>query len=443
VFLTLSTDWAKQDVYVRSAGGPIDAPWRPVAVGLDGTTTADAIDGRLVLLTNVGAERYRIVTADPAQPGTWTDLVPEQPGILESFALVGGRLAVHVSENAISSVRLYGLDGTLEKAIDLPTLGTVQGLNAEPDGHDLYFRFASFAHPSMILRYDVAVGRLEPIDARELPFDPAAYVTTQEWTTSKDGTRVPMFIVRRAATPLDGDRPTLLSGYGGFNVSQTPEYKATILPWLDRGGVYVLANLRGGGEFGRAWHEAGRLDRRQNVYDDLYACADWLVDHGVSRRGRLAVWGGSNGGLLVGVAITQRPELWGAAVCEVPLLDMLRYQNFSIARYWVPEYGSAEDPAQFKTLLAYSPYHNVTAGVRYPPTLFTAGAADSRVDALHARKMAALLQARDAGDGPILLRVEGRAGHGQGKPTSKRIQAAADVMSFLMGQLGLGPPPTP
>ncbi|MEO6463853.1 MAG: prolyl oligopeptidase family serine peptidase, partial [Candidatus Eisenbacteria bacterium] len=214
-------------------------------------------------------------------------------------------------------------------------------------------------------------------------------------------------------------------------------------PWLDRGGVYVMANLRGGGEFGKEWHVAGRLARKQNVYDDLYACAEWLAANGVTSARRTAVWGGSNGGLLVGAAITQRPELWGAALCEVPLLDMIRYQNFSIARYWVPEYGSSEDPAQFRTLLAYSPYQNVREGVKYPPTLFTAGASDSRVDPLHARKMAALLQARDTGDGPILLRVEGKAGHGQGKPTHKRIDAAVDLMSFVMKNLGVDAPPVP
>jgi prolyl oligopeptidase len=443
VFLSLSTDWAKNDLYARRADAALDAPWIPIARGLDGLTSADAVGGRFLLHTNVGAPRYRIVAADPAAPATWTDVVPEQAGVIEGFTVVGGKLALHVRENVVSRVLVHSLDGPLEREVDLPTLGTVGGLASRPEAPDLYFRFASFAYPSMIMRYDVTTGGLAPVDARDLPYDPRAYVTTQEWATSKDGTRVPMFVVRKAETKLDGDRPTLLYGYGGFNVSETPEYKATIFPWLDRGGVFVVANLRGGGEFGSAWHEAGRLERKQNVYDDFYACAEWLVAHGVTRTPRLAAWGGSNGGLLVGAAITQRPELWGAAVCEVPLLDMLRYQNFSIARYWVPEYGSAEDPAQFRALLAYSPYQNVKEGVAYPPTLFTAGAFDSRVDPLHARKMAALMQARSAGEGPILLRVEGKAGHGQGKPTHKRIDAAIDVMSFVMDHLGVDPPPTP
>ena len=442
-FLYLSTDWSKNDLYVRPAGAALDAPWTPVAQGLDGLTSADAFGGRLYLLTNVGAARYRIVAADPAKPTAWTDVLPEGKGVIESFAVVDGRLALHVREDAVSHVRIHGIGGAFEHEVALPTLGTVDELDGEPDGTDLYFRFASFAYPSMVQRYDMRSGKLGPIEVRALPFDPEAYATTQEWVTSKDGTRVPMFVVRTRHLAFDGNRPTIVYGYGGFGVSQTPEYRAMLFPWLDQGGVFVLTCLRGGGEFGRAWHDGGRMANKQNVYDDLYACAEQLVASGVTKAARMGVWGGSNGGLLVGAAITQRPDLWGAAVCEVPLLDMLRYQDFSVARYWVPEYGSSEDAVQFGTLLAYSPYHNVKEGVRYPPTLFTAGAFDSRVDPLHARKMAALMQAKDAGDGPMLLRIEGKAGHGQGKPTRKRIDAAVDVMSFFMGRLGVTPPPAP
>ncbi len=442
-FLHLSTDWAKNDLYARPADAALDAPWTPIAVGRDGLTHADALDGRFYLLTNVGAPRYRIVTADPATPNAWTDLVPESDGVLESFALVAGRLVVNVRKDVVSHVRIHGLDGAFQRQIDLPTLGTVDGLDGRPDHPELYFRFSSFSYPSMVQRCDVRAGDCAALEQRALPFDPADYETTQEWATSKDGTRIPMFVVKKRAVALDGNRPTIVYGYGGFGVSGTPEYRSAIFPWLDEGGVFVGATLRGGGEFGRAWHDAGRLEKKQNVYDDLYACAERLIAAGVTKTPRMAVWGGSNGGLLVGAAITQRPDLWGAAVCEVPLLDMLRYQNFSVARYWVPEYGSAEDPAQFKTLLAYSPYHNVKEGVSYPPTLFTAGAFDSRVDPLHARKMAALMQARDTGDGPMLLRIEGKAGHGQGKPTRKRIDAAVDVMSFFMGRLGVTPAPAP
>jgi prolyl oligopeptidase len=436
LFISTSTDWSKNDLYVRPAEE--SGPFKKVAKGLDGLTSADAAHGELFLLTNVGAPRYRIVktTAGMNDPASWLTVVPEQKGVIQSFVIAGNRLVLQVLENASSRVVIYGLDGTLQKEVALPAIGSVDGLAGEPDGKDVYFRFASFAWPSMIYRYEFANGSLAPVEKRTLPFDPADYPSMQAWATSKDGTKVPMFIVHRKGMKLDGQRPTILYGYGGFNVSETPEFRASILPWLDAGGVWCDANLRGGGEFGREWHEAGRLAKKQNVFDDYYACAEFLVADGVTNPSRLATHGGSNGGLLVGAAITQRPELWGAAVCEVPLLDMLRYEKFSIARYWVPEYGTAEDPEQFKFLRAYSPYQNVKPGVKYPPTLFTAGAVDARVDALHARKMSALMQAEGAG-GPFLLRVEDRAGHGQGKPTRKKIESAVDVYGFLMNQFGM------
>jgi len=365
-------------------------------------------------------------------------VIPEQSGVIQSFQIVGGRLVIHVVENATSRVLVHAMDGSFEREVKLPTLGTVSGLAGDPKKKDLFFRFASYTYPSMVYRCDVSEGAIAPVEQRALPFDPGAYETKLVWAKSKDGTKVPLFLTHKKGIRLDGARPTILYGYGGFNVSETPEFKAALFPWFDAGGVFAHAVLRGGGEFGRAWHEAGRLEKKQNVYDDFYACADFLIADKITNSAHLACHGGSNGGLLVGAAITQRPELWGAAVCEVPLLDMLRYQNFSIARYWVPEYGSAEDPEQFKFLLAYSPYHNVKAGTAYPPTLFTAGASDARVDALHARKMTALLQADMApGSGPILLRVESRAGHGQGKPTRKRIESAVDVYGFLMSRFGM------
>jgi prolyl oligopeptidase len=436
LFIATTTDWAKNDLHVRSSEG--EGKFLPVAVGLDGQTSGDAAHGALFLLTNVGAPHYHIVKAVPGArgPQDWQVVIPEQKGVIQSFVIAGDRLVLQVLENATSQVKIFGLDGTPQRDVALPALGTVDGLAGDPAGKEFFFRFASFTLPSMIYRYDMSRGTLAPIARRTLPFDPAHYESRQVWATSKDGTQVPMFLVHKKGLELDGKRPTILYGYGGFDVSETPEYRAAIMPWLDAGGVWCDANLRGGGEFGRAWHDAGRLDKKQNVFDDYYACAEWLIVHGVTTPAKLASNGGSNGGLLVGAAITQRPDLWGAAVCEVPLLDMLRYQDFSIARYWVPEYGSSEDPAQFKFLRAYSPYQNVKPGETYPPTLFTAGASDARVDALHARKMCALLQADGAG-GPFLLRVEDRAGHGQGKPTSKRIAAAVDVYGFLMGRFGM------
>jgi prolyl oligopeptidase len=257
------------------------------------------------------------------------------------------------------------------------------------------------------------------------------------WYPSRDGTRVSMFMLRRPGIRNDADRPTLLTGYGGFNVSRTPLFSPLALAWIERGGVWALPNLRGGGEYGEAWHRAGMLDRKQNVFDDFAAAAEWLIAAGVTRARRLAIAGGSNGGLLVGAALTQRPELFRAVLCQVPLLDMLRYHLFRIARLWIPEYGSADDPAQFRWLHAYSPYHRVRAGERYPAVLIATGEQDSRVDPLHARKMAALLQAESGSGLPVLLRVERQAGHGAGKPLAKLVEEQADALAFLAWQVGL------
>jgi prolyl oligopeptidase len=437
VFLMTSLDWAKNDVWVRTAG--TNETFRPVAVGLDGSTWPDAAGGVLYLRTNVDAPRYRIMTTDPTrpEPANWKVLVPEGPGVMEDFALAAGHLVVLSLENAVSRVEIYKRDGTRVREVRLPAMGTVSGLTAEPDRDEVYFEYTSFMFPTNVYRYDIAKDRLDPIEPIAAGPKPDDYVVKQEWATSKDGTRVPMFVVHRRDLTLDGERPTILTGYGGFEISETPAFVGSLLPWLEAGGVYVLANLRGGGEFGRAWHEAGRLDRKQNVFDDFYACAEWLARSGITRPDRIAARGGSNGGLLTGAALTQRPELFGAIVCQVPLLDMLRYQQFSMARYWVPEYGSSEDPKQLQFLKAYSPYQNVRENVRYPATLFTASESDARVAPLHARKMAALVQARTTGDAPILLRVESKAGHGAGKPVSKRVAESADILSFLMLQFGM------
>ena len=439
VFLETSLDWAKNDLYARPAGSR--GPFTPIAVGLDGETHADAWGGKLYLLSNVGAPRFHILTLDPVKPDLQSakELIPEQQGVIESFRNAGGSLAVAVTEKAVSRVLLFELDGTLKKEIPLPALGSVDNLTGEPEAKAVYFSFASFVYPPAVYRYDLERGRLEPIETVSPGIDPADFETRQEWVTSKDGTRVPVFLVHKKGLAMDGNRPTLLTAYGGFNVSEQPSFNPSAIPWLEAGGVYADACLRGGGEFGRDWHEAGRLERKQNVFDDFAAAAEWLVSQGITRPERLAARGGSNGGLLVGAALTQRPELFGAIVCQVPLLDMIRYHRFSIARYWVPEYGSSEDPRQFDFLLAYSPYQNVHAGTRYPATLLTAAESDSRVAPLHARKMTALLQAKTGGDAPILIRIESKAGHGAGKPTAKRVEEAVDVLSFLMMQLGISP----
>ena len=335
-------------------------------------------------------------------------------------------------------------DGTLIGGIDLPGLGTA-GISTDHKRTEAFVSYTSYDAPRSVFSTDLkhptaASPVLAVWETTKIPGDLSKYTVEQKRATSKDGTQVPMFIVHRKDLKLDGNNPTLLYGYGGFNVSLTPAFNPTIVPWLDAGGVYVVANLRGGGEYGEDWHRAGMQANKQNVFDDFYACAEWLVASKYTTSARLAIEGGSNGGLLTGVACTQRPELFAAAIVAVPLLDMLRFQDFLIARYWTPEYGSAEDATQFKTLRAYSPYHNVVKGTKFPAMLVTAGEHDSRVHPLHARKFVARVQANAANDqtaDPIMLWVDRDGGHGQGKPLALRIRDEVDQWSFVMWQTGV------
>jgi prolyl oligopeptidase len=343
--------------------------------------------------------------------------------------------------NATSEVRMYDLEGALLAEVQLPAIGTVTSLDGEWGGQHLTLGFTSFAQPPTAYCVDADTGATRLLAQGELPpgFDASRYTVRQDWYTSRDGTRVSIFVISRADLSLDQPRPTVLTGYGGFNVSRTPMFVTALPMWLDAGGVYALPNLRGGGEYGEAWHRAGMLGSKQNVFDDFTSAAEWLIARGITQPAKLAIQGGSNGGLLVGAALTQRPDLFHAVVCQVPLLDMLRYQNLRIARLWIAEYGSAEDAAQFEWLYAYSPYHRVQDGVSYPATFLLTADGDSRVDPMHARKMAARLQAATAGSAPILLRVETAAGHGQGKPRSKLVDEATDIWSFVFSQLGVQP----
>jgi len=437
VLLGRTVDWAKNDLYIRPAGSR--ESFRPIVEGQDGLTGGDTYDGMLYLKTNVEAPRYRIVRAPVDEPGpdNWVDVIPQQRGVIESSSIIGGRLFVMVSEDVHSRLLMYSLDGRLLKEFDLPTLGTAGGVNGEPDGDEMFFSFQSFAYPPTNFRYQISTDTLDVLEQAEVNADFTQFQTEQVWYTSRDGTQVPMFIISRKDLERNGDNPTLLYGYGGFDASMTPGFSTRQIPWLEAGGVYVIANIRGGGEFGKEWHEAGRLEKKQNVYDDFIAAAETLIRLGYTRPERLAIMGGSNGGLLVGACLVQRPELFQAVVCAVPLLDMVRYHHFAIARLWIPEYGSAEDPEQFRWLYASSPYHHVKDGVDYPSVLLTTGASDSRVQPMHAFKMAAALQHATGSKRPILLRVEEKAGHGQGKPLSKRIEEAVDTWAYLMTQLGV------
>ncbi|NOT01251.1 MAG: S9 family peptidase [Phycisphaerales bacterium] len=437
MFLTRSVDWSKNDLYFRPLAS--DEPFRPIAVGLDALTSADLVYGKLFILTNHGASRYRLMIADPEKPTTadWRELIPQQKGVIESFRVIDRRIIINVLEDAHTRIFIHDLEGKRIGEIELPTLGSAGGISGEWDDTEIFFGFESFAYPPANFRYDLKTGQLEKIEQVDIGVNVADYEASQQWVTSKDGTRVPMFVVHRKGVERSGRNPTLLYGYGGFDISITPQFRKGLFVWLDRGGVYASACLRGGGEFGADWHLAGRLEKKQNVFDDFIAAAETLISLKYTDRDHLAIYGGSNGGLLVGACMVQRPDLYRAVICAVPLLDMLRYHQFEIARLWIPEYGSADDPKQFEWLRAYSPYHNVKPGTSYPATLIMTGDSDSRVHPLHAWKMAARLQAATSSDRPILMRMDRKAGHGAGKPLSKIVDAESDQWVFLMNELGV------
>ena len=414
----------------------------PIVTGRPAQSAGPVADGVLYLHTTLDAPNGRVVAvdlADPA-PARWRELVAERPdAVVGAVGLAHEQLAVTYLESAVSRIERFALDGAPLGEVALPGAGSAE-LAVELDRTEAFLTYSSFGDPPAIWRLDLESGDCELWARLEVPMGALEVDVRQLRYSSADGTEVPMFVVHRRGLRADGDRPTLLTGYGGFGISQTPAFAPGLLPWLQAGGIYAVANLRGGGELGAAWHRAGMLDGKQRVFDDFLAAAEWLIGAGYTRPQRLAIAGGSNGGLLTGAALTQRPELFAAVVCRVPLLDMLRYHHFLMARYWVPEYGSADDPRQFEVLRAYSPYHNVEDGVPYPAVLLTAGENDARVHPLHARKMAARLQAATASDPeerPILLSIEGRAGHGAGKPLEDQIRESADQWGFLMWQLGM------
>jgi prolyl oligopeptidase len=394
----------------------------------------------LYVLTDDGAARYRIIAIDLDKPqrANWRTVVAEAHETLDTVSLVGGQLIAQYLKDAHSAVRRYSADGKLIGEVQLEGLGTAAGFQGRSEDTVTYYTYSSFTTPPSAYRLDLASGASTVWRQPELKgFVPTQYTATQVFYKSKDGTRVPMFIVARKGTRLDGSNPTLLYGYGGFNVSMLPSFSPSVAGWLELGGVFALANLRGGGEYGRAWHEAGMKTRKQNVFDDFIAAAEYLIaEHWTSPK-RLAIRGGSNGGLLVGAVEEQRPELFAAAVAQVGVMDMLRFRDFTVGKGWESDYGSVDDPAQFRALLAYSPLQNVKPGVRYPPTLVTTGDHDDRVFPAHSFKFTAAMQHADPDGNPILLRIESRAGHGQGKPTAKQIEEMADIYAFILHAMGL------
>jgi prolyl oligopeptidase len=400
---------------------------RPLFTGFD--AAYDYIDSARELLffrTTRDAPRGRIVSVDPEDLRV-TEVVPESPHRLSTAVISRDGLCAVYLANASDRIERFTLDGGSLGRVELPGIGSIVTIDAQPESPWVLLTYASFTEPPSAWVFNgSSLTRLDPPSGRSSP----AYVTRQVWYPSKDGTLVSMFLVHRADLQPDGERPVLLSGYGGFNINRTPAYDPGNFPFLDRGGIFALANLRGGGEYGEEWHRAGMLDKKQNVFDDFIAAAEFLIRERYTHAAKIAIEGGSNGGLLVGAAMIQRPDLFGAVLCRVPVADMLRYHLFTVGRFWIPEYGSADDPAQFEYLLSYSPYHNVRDGVRYPATLIMTADTDDRVSPGMAKKFAARLQAADSG-GPILIRVETKAGHGAGKPVTKLIEEEADMLAFL------------
>jgi prolyl oligopeptidase len=415
-----------------------EAPVVELITGFDADYDFIDNDGSTVWFsTDNNAPLRRVIAVDLAkpQPENWRTLIPESKATLQSVNRVGEALVAEYLQDAHSAAKVFDLQGQHLRDVPLPAIGSADGFRGERGDNETFFSFTNYTTPGTIYRYDVATGATSVYRAPALKFNPAEYESKQIFCTSRDGTQVPMTIVHRRGLKLDGNNPTMLYGYGGFNISLTPAFSVSALAWLERGGVYAVPNLRGGGEYGRDWHEAGQKHRKQNVFDDFIAAAQWLIDNKYTRPGRLAIRGGSNGGLLVGAAMTQRPELFAAAVPAVGVLDMLRYHKFTIGWAWVAEYGSADDPEHFANLLKYSPLHNLKPGTHYPATLIVTGDHDDRVVPAHSFKFAAALQAAHAGERPAMIRIETRAGHGAGKPTAKLIAEAADVLAFLTYEL--------
>ena len=441
--ITVFQGWAKSELWLKDLKA--NTPAVPLVTDKNFLYNGDVFNGKLYILTNEGAPHYRVFTVDATSPAreNWKEIIPESDAVIEETHIIDGKIFGRCEKNASSLLKIFTLDGKLVAEPALPTIGTVVGVGGNYDSKEALYDFYSYTVAPTIFHYDFASNKTSEWVKIKAPIDASAYEVKQEWFTSKDGTRVPIFVVSKKGLQRDGKNPALLSGYGGFNVGRTPVFNRGLYVWLEHGGIFVDATLRGGNEFGEQWHRAGMLDKKQNVFDDFIGAAEYLIAQKYTDKDHLAIQGGSNGGLLMGASFTQRPDLYRAVICQVPLLDMLRYQNFLIAKLWIPEYGVATDAEQFKWLYAYSPYHHVKEGVLYPAIMFMTADTDTRVDPMHAKKMAALMQAKAANgqsrERPILLRIEPKAGHGAGKPVSKLIEEGTDVWLFLFWQLGVKP----
>jgi prolyl oligopeptidase len=442
---TIARGEVRTDVFYRDLRKR-DDPWHPLTNGLDAIYGVQAYRDQLYVHTNEGASRWRLFRVDPQKPARaqWLELVPERKDVVvERAAIVGKQLLLVGMKNAAHVLEVHGLDGALVRTLPLPALGQVSMLHGDEESDDVYMRFVSFTSPPRVLHTSIAKGGVEPWGREaKFPADLSGYTTEQLFYPSKDGTQISMFIVQKKGR-AKGPAPLLLYGYGGFSVPLLPAWHPELVPWLEAGGVYVSTNLRGGGEYGEDWHRAGMRDRKQNVFDDFAGAAQWLIAHGYTSPDRLAIWGRSNGGLLVGAATVQHPELFRAVLCGVPLLDMVRFHLFGGGKTWTPEYGTPDDPIDFRSLFAYSPYHHVRAGVKYPALLMLSADADDRVEPLHARKFVAALQhaqGGSAGARPVLMRIERNSGHaGSDRPAYNKqlVGYWADAYAFLFHELGL------
>ena len=446
LLISVEEGWTKSELYLMD----LKAGTAPTALTSQKNFlyTATVYKGKVYIVTNEDAPRYRVFVTDAGNydRANWKEIIPQTDAVLQGAAVWGGKIFAQYEQNATSQLKIFDLDGKKISDLALPAIGTIFASSGKWNRDEIFYGFQSFTIPTSVYRYDLNSGKTSEWAKVDAPsIDSSAYDVEQEWFHSKDGTRVPMFVVHKKGLlkekEKNGKNPTLLTAYGGFNISLTPVFNRAAYLWMEHGGIYAVANLRGGAEFGEDWHRAGMLDKKQNVFDDMIAAAEHLISEKYTDKDHLAIQGGSNGGLLMGAMITERPDLFRAVICQVPLLDMLHYQNFQIAKLWIPEYGSADNPEQFNWLYAYSPYHHVKAGVEYPAIMFMTADTDTRVDPMHAKKMAAEMQAEakngDSKTRPILLRIESKAGHGAGKPVTKQIEEYTDIYSFLFWQLGV------
>ena len=438
LFLSGSEGTSGNDLKVMNLTLP-NAQFRTLYAGYKfNYSVVDIIENQAFVLTDEGAPNYKLLAIDLKNPTSkWETVLSEKQDLLQGVTSCGKKLFAEYLKNVSTQVVQYDLTGKPERKIELPGIGSAGGFSGEPGDKICFYSFTSYNYPTTIFKFDIASGKSEIYRKPEIAFDPTQFEVKQQFYPSKDGTQIPMFIVHKKGLALNGQNPTLLYGYGGFNISLTPAFSPSILPFLENGGVYVVANLRGGGEFGEKWHKAGMLDMKQNVFDDFISAAEYLIKSGYTSKERLAIEGGSNGGLLVGACITQRPDLFKVAFPAVGVLDMLRYQKFTIGWGWVVEYGSSDSAAQFPTLLKYSPLHTIKKGVSYPATMVTTADHDDRVVPAHSFKFIATLQENHAGPNPVLIRIGKKAGHGAGKPIDKQLEDVAIKWGFMLYNMGL------